>query len=712
MAGKRQHFLPQFLQRGFLAEKKRKLELAYCYRSDGSVFKSDIENIGVSTYFYSDLSKDSTPTLDDEITDYELVIVDHLNGLRHLLATDKVDAEKVGIVLGHLTLRNAHIRSSFTSAAEAMGEAIAEAFSDPEKIIQIFGFENDYPSELMIESFGRILDHHPHAQRLTIPRELFARMAFLIARENRDEMDFSDVEEIQKLCRHFTDNAGSVLQGAHQQALSEAMTADAWAKRYAKLHWRKVELEDSVVLPDCVAIAEMDDGSFLPAVHADEEEVRRLLFPISSHSVLIGDTALDETFYPEVGKINAAFASCSDDFFVSDVRNASLERLCESIGARSAITLHNVIDESIAEFPTRLSAPAKVHPEIPEGGNKEDFVQLSPKGEIQEDADVQIPISLFPGLTDEAVAIVVEALTDLIQRIAEQLPVRRISGITFSNNYEGAVQDAVGTRKNEPPQTQQEGNGFVGVIRSVIGFHDEVAYYHIIGRDTLCTLLISPEQEDQSLAQYMIGINIASAGVFCVIDEAMPGLLTKSSGSHSVDWLFGRVYSSLELYLAARNCAWIEHNHHQTLEQALTAALLNLNDEMPKCRLEYRFHEDLDRLLGEASDLVGEVLRRAAELIGNRPNPDDHTFACEELDQALKDAGLRKWADDFKDHLSNFWSKFNASWGRADLFAFNRHTERLLWQYGVFMFDTEQGECYVEIPMHTDAAELSSYTKN
>jgi len=68
MAGNRQHFIPQFLLKGFASRKARSNLFCWVYRKNIKPFETNITKIGVERKFYVE-SEDTT--LDESITGAE-----------------------------------------------------------------------------------------------------------------------------------------------------------------------------------------------------------------------------------------------------------------------------------------------------------------------------------------------------------------------------------------------------------------------------------------------------------------------------------------------------------------------------------------------------------------------------------------------------------------------------------------------------------------
>jgi len=68
MAGRRQHYVPQFLQRGFCIDSDVNSSQCWVFRYEKEPFRCSTKNVGVSKDFYS--TQDDT-ALDDLITEKE-----------------------------------------------------------------------------------------------------------------------------------------------------------------------------------------------------------------------------------------------------------------------------------------------------------------------------------------------------------------------------------------------------------------------------------------------------------------------------------------------------------------------------------------------------------------------------------------------------------------------------------------------------------------
>src|SRR5689334_9268550 len=114
MAGKRQHFVPRFLQAGFASKKTADQVFTWVHRKDRPPFESNTLNVGVEREFYS-IGTDTAA--DDAITDIEDSFSTLVRTLRDC-AAQPVSDPKIPQLISHLEIRTRHLRQSLISATD------------------------------------------------------------------------------------------------------------------------------------------------------------------------------------------------------------------------------------------------------------------------------------------------------------------------------------------------------------------------------------------------------------------------------------------------------------------------------------------------------------------------------------------------------------------------------------------------------------------
>ena len=121
MSGSKQHFVPQFLQRGFLSAGKRSVIV---YNKDGRCFPSNISDVGASKYFYSTEHDDA----DIFITSLESELAILVNDLR-ADCTLINDTFRINKLISHLSIRSNNLRSQFFDGTSFILDGFREKLS-------------------------------------------------------------------------------------------------------------------------------------------------------------------------------------------------------------------------------------------------------------------------------------------------------------------------------------------------------------------------------------------------------------------------------------------------------------------------------------------------------------------------------------------------------------------------------------------------------
>ena len=128
MAGKRQHFIPQFLQKGFASHIVGDEAFTWVYRKGKDPFNPNIKNVGVEGFFYSE---SNDPALDDAITAAEGDLASFVETLRVEGEVKQEDFGQAAQLFAHLEVRTRHLRQSFFTAGNNLFNELMAFLSDP-----------------------------------------------------------------------------------------------------------------------------------------------------------------------------------------------------------------------------------------------------------------------------------------------------------------------------------------------------------------------------------------------------------------------------------------------------------------------------------------------------------------------------------------------------------------------------------------------------
>jgi hypothetical protein len=131
MSGKRQHFIPRFLQEGFAAQLTTNGVFTWAYRKGEPPFKANITNVGVEGHFYTDASDTRA---DDLITNAEEVFSTLVKTLRTLAPTPVSDPA-IPKLIAHLEARTRHVRQGFLLAGEYFSSRLIDFIGDEKSFL-------------------------------------------------------------------------------------------------------------------------------------------------------------------------------------------------------------------------------------------------------------------------------------------------------------------------------------------------------------------------------------------------------------------------------------------------------------------------------------------------------------------------------------------------------------------------------------------------
>lgn len=113
MSGKRQHFIPQFLQKGFTDRSNG--DKVWVYRKGAKPFDTNTLNSGVEGYFYSE---DGDRQVDDAITEVEKRFSTLVDALRSNPEELTVDPLAIAETIAHFEIWTRHLRQSISKTLD------------------------------------------------------------------------------------------------------------------------------------------------------------------------------------------------------------------------------------------------------------------------------------------------------------------------------------------------------------------------------------------------------------------------------------------------------------------------------------------------------------------------------------------------------------------------------------------------------------------
>lgn len=686
MAGKRQHYIPQFLQRGFLADHPDDAERTWLHRRGAPPKLVGIRDVGVSEYFYSRLPINGEPTLDGRITDAEGQILSDLENIRAAAFGVEIDESVAARLVTHLTLRTAHVRSTVSQGAMLVLNEVASYVGSNDRMREELGVDGDNSGKI-----GAMLDQALSSASMSMPywpTELAKRVFTFFVRERFEELyEQTKPQIIQTLSILGKEIPGSV-QGAHRESLWKSDLSGR-EKALATLSWRKWRVSGAL-LPDCIALVRESNGDFMPFLLGNWDAVDCVAVPISHDLLLIGSRGAVAEI--PISILNEASSACSDNFFISQHPSHG-EHLSAQIGQRCIQAISALVTSAISKNES----------------SRESNEKLFPASERIEGATAPTPFSFSLtciGFGDaELVATIGRIIKSIVQEIGRSMPLSGLDGMTFSTEYETAVEqldrgDASLVADRSLPRDYGH-----AVAKCVRVLREGQLRDHIVFDAIVAYELLQEQSDGHDGAIHMVVSMLSQIAHGTLYEER---LKSESSGPpDDTARLMHQCVSKVPcMYFSARSSAFAAPAAGERFAELTLASYKSACDAIRAARLAYRLDSNLDRLLEVALPRISYVLEHAAQWLGHRDGlPSQDEFPGMSLIEELRVFDLHDWLDLFGRDLQLLYTT-DDRFCVESILTLGRHAERLLWTVQICPWPTADGGTYVTIPMGDDERAL------
>lgn len=346
MSGRKQHFIPQSLLKGFGVQRGKSVYVvAYTY--DRGIFSPATDGIAAERHFYSELSVDGeVETLDDRITSYETPFAMMLARLRGLGDGEAADAGEAAELATHLAIRNDNFRKAMTETGITMMLHAAGAASQADRLRRMFGVDGDAPSPFFATKLTEAYQQRRDLlSQIGMDEAAFNAGVFSMLKENFDTYHQEIGTEFAMFLATLVGEMPTITADAQRGSLEKTLAPEERVARMKTYAWRVEHRQEPLILPDCVTLGYDADGNVAPLMLTDLSALETIYLPLATNRLLIG-------YRGEAGDIpadlNAVLAGCSWDFFVTRDRTPEFEALRDSLRSRVAGHLDDIVEQSVA----------------------------------------------------------------------------------------------------------------------------------------------------------------------------------------------------------------------------------------------------------------------------------------------------------------------------------------------------------------------------
>lgn len=344
MAGKRQHFLPRFLQEGFASHTSGDAVFTWVYRKGAPPFNANIINVGVEGLFYTD--EDDTQA-DDLITDAEGPFSTLVQTLRTSTPA-AVSEPQIPRLIAHLEVRTRHLRQSFLRAGDFLVSRLLDFMADEQAFIAYLERQFRKDPSILRDSMSKELARQGLPQVLLQPL-IQLSTPILPALMAKLRPMLPKLAEALRLTLPKT--LRDAAKSGHIRALKKTISPEVKIQRYESLAYSVVEAADGpLLLGDSVVLFRVQGPRPYKTFLDKDDVLSSIILPLSSTRAIVGACEPVGVLPPDLPR---ATARCSLEYFIAAARSDANNILKDEIGEDAApitrVELEEIISELIKE---------------------------------------------------------------------------------------------------------------------------------------------------------------------------------------------------------------------------------------------------------------------------------------------------------------------------------------------------------------------------
>lgn len=322
MAGRRQHHIWQFLQRGF-SWREHGDDQIFVYRKGVAPKQTVTRKFGWIAEFYGPEGS----AADANITEFEGQVQSFLQDVRRMDGGVRLDPNMVAPIVAHLEMRSSFLRHEMSRIAERVVDGLARHFQSKPKLRALLtSYVQGQPEQvrdLLSDSGVPEEFHHVCLELIDV------KLPNLITATADDlASGFASLFGIMRA--KLAESAAK----SHISSLENDFSETERAKGHAKLTYGVLRRErGSFVLPDTSLAIFKTSG--LSPVSQKSDKIEAVLMPISTEVAVIGSSMGE--FSRDNSTLRRALSSCSFEAFLAPTQSNELEKLADRIGKNASL---------------------------------------------------------------------------------------------------------------------------------------------------------------------------------------------------------------------------------------------------------------------------------------------------------------------------------------------------------------------------------------
>ena len=324
MGGKRQHFIPRFIQEGFASRRTKDKTFTWVFRRDSSPFEANIVNVGVEGQFYTE---ENDTEVDDLITAAEDSFSILVHNLRNGKTSSLSDPELPKLI-AHFETRTRHIRENFLDIGNFLVSNVFDKIKDDE-------FFTDWAIKK--------IRNNPEMIRSSLTRELKSQQ---LSQESLDLVTELSIQYLVPSIIHLNKSKfgelaetlkpllmEKLVQGVksgHIKGLRQDSAPEVKIQIFENLTYKVHALSgDPLILGDSILIFHIDRPRSYKTFLEKEDELKCVYIPLDSRHMIVG---VNKGAIPELNDIREIIARCSLEYFIGTENSTQNQKLHKKIG--------------------------------------------------------------------------------------------------------------------------------------------------------------------------------------------------------------------------------------------------------------------------------------------------------------------------------------------------------------------------------------------
>lgn len=676
--GPKRHFINQYLIKNFSIGKKGKEKVFVYSKKYGFLPNQNPSNVAAERNFYED-------GVDENITLYENnhlnKIIDRISNTPHLEAVNNADASEI---ISHYSVRSKSIRNLLMKGANQLFDELSKQISNPKNLKQRLGLNYHHPSKQFVKLLDAFIHKVPKIHGFIIPDRTIRRVFYLKFREMWDEEINHNLFMLLEILKSKSDEIPQMVDDSHNRALAESLAPEGRKDFLRQLQWKVIDTKKKLILPDCIVLVEQKDSDEIISIMGiDNEQINRILMPISNYKILIGTN--NDNFHIDEKSFNENSIAVCEEFYIFSEESDELKEKIQFIGNISKNTFN-------ASIP-------KIFEEI-----FEEYHTTEIKKEILNDDDIDVIKSYyvkFNGFPDDfEFKVISEEVHAIFKALAKDMPFSILGGLVFTFSPISDIEAAY------PDLDMKQ-------IRNETDFHFCHLYKYDSGKPVgeiylsgnYAYALIGDDEKDIRAAYAALVRTLSSLYAHQVFWDVYSKDYMQLNNDPIDLLFFDKLASIWDAYYSRRVVTNVSSDSIDYFTDELSEQLTLCKKEILQHRLDYRFHGDINQFLQISITPIIKLLTAASELIAFCHSKEIE-ISKHLLNQVLNASELDglNWLKVLSDDLANIFEN------KQDIEAFTAlmpYIEKIYFLHQIYFDVSGNGGIKVEVPLFSDNSVLA-----